>query len=350
MTRQEFEAALLPLTPTEQAAKNDPNYIRRLYHSKNVPGSVDQKGVAHFPKHLVFQRLSNILPELEQQNHYISSDVGFNRHDRFVVIPMHAHEYIEMNYVLSGSCSANVNNNELLLHAGDICIMDRNASHTLYATGEQDIILNILMNTEYFTSSFLESLLSGGSVSKFLADVIAENNEHDQYLLFHTTDRPLIKELIENTFLEYLNPGICCKEIIRHNLGLLFIELARCYQGQMEQKHHQKNRSYLTEILYYIDTHSSDCSLEEVAKHFNFHPNYLTRLLKAETGSSFQTLIDESRMNRAIFLLTNSELPIYQIASDCGYQNHSFFRRKFQNRYGQTPSEYRMKSAQGSDK
>jgi YesN/AraC family two-component response regulator len=91
------------------------------------------------------------------------------------------------------------------------------------------------------------------------------------------------------------------------------------------------------------------CSLEAVAKTFNYHPNYLSRLMKAETGLTFQENLSENRLNRAVFLLKNSDMPIYKIVSECGYQNQNFFYQKFIKKYGQTPKEYRnLESAQNT--
>ena len=227
------------------------------------------------------------------------------------------------------------------MSAGDLCIMDRRAEHTILPTGKDDILLNIMLSTDYFSNTFIGSLLNGGAVARFLAGVIDQANEHNQYLLFHTKHDPLVKEIIENIFIEYLNPGICCEDVLRYNLNLLFIELARCYQGDMERKHQQKNKRYLTEILNYMEKNMKSCSLEDVAKKFNYHPNYLSRLIKAETGLTFQEHLSENRMNRAVFLLKNSDMPIYKIVAECGYQNQNFFYQKFMKKYGQTPKEYR---------
>ncbi len=338
MTRKEFEEALLPLTPSEEKYKKNPYYLNTQF--SDYIWQQQQNNDNRFK--FIEKMENNILPNLNSVSPFLSSNITLNRHDRFAIIPVHTHGYIEMNYVFQGNCTTQINQKKVRLSTGDICIMDRNASHTILPTGETDIILNIMLSCEYFSSSFLGTLLNGGPVAKFLSEVISENNEHNQYLVFHTKRSLLVKELIGNIFIEYLNPGICCADVLRHNLSLLFIELARCYQGHMERKLHKRSKAYMTEILNYMENHCTDCTLEDVAKQFNFHPNYLSRLLKIETGANFQDILCEIRMNRVVFLLQNSELPIYKIAADCGYLNQSFFRKKFMERYGQTPNQYRM--------
>ena len=85
------------------------------------------------------------------------------------------------------------------------------------------------------------------------------------------------------------------------------------------------------------------CTLISTASHFNFHPNYLSALIKKSTGKSFKELIQAQKLTRSSILLTNSNMPIYEIASEIGYQNLSFFYKKFKDYYGITPNEYRQK-------
>ncbi|MDF2514300.1 MAG: AraC family transcriptional regulator [Herbinix sp.] len=350
MTRQEFEEALLPLTKQELFHQKNPSYFKEHYLQYYKPEHINFLTRPEFIKDHVFQSESNILDsESEPALHYRSSNIRLNRQDRFSDVPIHHHGYIEMNFVFSGTCTAIVNKKKIPMSTGDICIMDRQAEHTIFPTGMNDIVLNIMLSTDYFSNTFIGSLLNGGAVARFLAGVIDQANEHNQYLLFHTKHDPLVKEIIENIFIEYLNPGICCEDVLRYNLNLLFIELARCYQGDMERKHQQRNKRYITEILNYMEQNVKSCSLEAVAKTFNYHPNYLSRLMKAETGLTFQENLSENRLNRAVFLLKNSDMPIYKIVSECGYQNQNFFYQKFIKKYGQTPKEYRnLESAQNT--
>lgn len=329
MTRKQFEEALLPLTSAEKTYKINP--------------VLDYNSYQQFPKAPArFNLLAcNIFPDQFEFNHLHSSLFAFNRNDRFIEVPVHNHGYIELNYVFTGSCTAIVNGQSLQLTTGDICIMDREASHTILPTKEDDIVLNILMSSEFFSYSFLSNLLIDGPVSKFLLNILTENNEHNQYLLFRTTESHHVKELIENMIIEYLTPGICSESVIKFSLSLLFIELARCYQGQLEREHQQKSKTFLTEILEYVESHCLTCSLVAVAKQFNFSPNYLSRLLKQETGHNFQNIVTESRLNRIAFLLKTTSRPISVIANEGGYQNQSFFRQKFMERYGMTPKAYR---------
>ena len=100
-----------------------------------------------------------------------------------------------------------------------------------------------------------------------------------------------------------------------------------------------------TKILNYIDTNlHRDFSISEL--------NAFTRLRRAEFSASFRKVfglppkqyISMRRMNRAKYLLLETDLPIKEIARQCGYQDEFFFHRIFK-RYTQIPpARYRKYS------
>ena len=351
MTKQEFEEKLQQLTPAEQYFKLHPNMKEKDLEEYQLLMNQVDNDVSEFMgliKNRVFFVDCNIFPDTPGLANYKSPDIAISRHDRYYDVPEHSHAYIDMNYVFSGNCSVQINDNVIRLVKGDLCLLDCNVNHRVFPTGENDIILNIMLSKQYFINSFYNVLSGGGPISKFLADVMIEKNDLNQYMLFHTAENPMVKELIECMIIEYLFPGICCAAYLYHNLSLLFIELSRCYQIQMVQSPQHKSYQSLTELLDYMEKNCTSCNLTEVAKLFGFHPNYLSRMLKKETGSNFQDIVSEFRMNRAAFLLCHSDIPIYKIANECGYQNQGFFRIKFLEQFGKPPAEYRNESQMGS--
>ncbi len=92
--------------------------------------------------------------------------------------------------------------------------------------------------------------------------------------------------------------------------------------------------------MQYIGAHLDSVSLDGVAQHFNYHPNYLSSLLPRELGKSFSEILLEQRMERAVALLKGSPLPISEIAAMLGYSNNSNFYKAFREYYGVSPREY----------
>lgn len=81
-------------------------------------------------------------------------------------------------------------------------------------------------------------------------------------------------------------------------------------------------------------------SLEDAADFFNISSSTLIRKLKKEQ-TSFQELLDEIRQQRAAWYLTNTTLPVEEIAARLGFEDTSNFSRTFRRWHGATPSALR---------
>lgn len=96
------------------------------------------------------------------------------------------------------------------------------------------------------------------------------------------------------------------------------------------------------ETLQYIRAHLREpIDNASIARALNFHPYYLSRLMKRQTGNALHRQILLCRLEYAQRLLLNTTLSIEQIASESGFQSSGHFATKFRQRYGMSPSAYR---------
>lgn len=84
-------------------------------------------------------------------------------------------------------------------------------------------------------------------------------------------------------------------------------------------------------------------TVASLAKHFNYHPTYLTALLKKHTGHTVSYYITLHRINAAKNLLTTpvTKYSTKSIAYMCGFKDEKYFLRLFKKMEGMTPKEYR---------
>ncbi len=71
-------------------------------------------------------------------------------------------------------------------------------------------------------------------------------------------------------------------------------------------------------------------------------PAHLARTLKASQGLTPTEFVNALRLEQAAILLTTTTQEIIEIASDCGFENLSYFYRLFRRRFGQSPRQYRL--------
>lgn len=88
----------------------------------------------------------------------------------------------------------------------------------------------------------------------------------------------------------------------------------------------QNNR---TIIFYFIDRNYKEATLQEISQLNGYTANYLSHLLKEQTGNTFKQLLRLRKLRHAAYLLENSSISIMQIMNDIGYENSSFFTAFF---------------------
>ena len=233
-----------------------------------------------------------------------------SRQDRYVEVLPHQHDYIELCYLWSGSCSQTIEGKKVVTSEGDVCIFDTQAVHSIEAGGENDILVNILMSREFFDAAFLSRMPRQGIVSEFLAESVTRSRKKKHYLYFKTHGNNRVGEIMEQIISEYYTRDI----------------------GMEVQ---------ILELLSYIEKNYETCTLPEMGKAFGMHGNYLTALLKEKTGRSFVEHVQEQRLKKARMLLETTELPLSELIPLCGYNNMNFFYRKFREAEGCTPAQYR---------
>jgi AraC-like DNA-binding protein len=81
--------------------------------------------------------------------------------------------------------------------------------------------------------------------------------------------------------------------------------------------------------------------LQELADVVHLTPNYLCTLFKEHTGTTLMNYLKQIRMREAEKLLTYTDLSIYRIAEDIGFEEASYFTKVFRKTYGVSPTEFR---------
>ncbi|WP_246120582.1 response regulator [Cohnella terricola] len=100
----------------------------------------------------------------------------------------------------------------------------------------------------------------------------------------------------------------------------------------------------IAEVQQFVERElSNDVSLLAIAVHVFMHPVYISKIYKLETGENLSDYVHRVRMEKAARLLLNSQVKIYEIAAQIGYQRAHSFINVFKKHTGATPQEYRDK-------
>jgi len=94
-------------------------------------------------------------------------------------------------------------------------------------------------------------------------------------------------------------------------------------------------------IAYVSNNYREMDSASEVAGYININPDYFSRLFKSEVGVTFNHYLTNYRVQKAIELLTKTDLKVYEVAEKVGYTNLSYFSRVFKKVTGVNPFFYK---------
>ena len=92
---------------------------------------------------------------------------------------------------------------------------------------------------------------------------------------------------------------------------------------------------------YLIRHMSAPISVPELAREFGYHEKYFSMLFKKKTGKSVKKYVDDIKMERARYLLLNTDAYVTEIAEQLGYEDVQNFYHVFKKAANCTPSEFR---------
>ena len=265
-------------------------------------------------------------------------------HPSWVHTKIHQHPFFEFLYLYKGNLTTIVDGESLDLVEGDLCLMNLNAKHQIFqGDNTKDVAFNLLVLPEVFQDCFLTITHSSSFISSFFQETFQYQMKSQNYLLFHRDSQECIYETI-------LQLMITCEHSSRTNknellLGLfstLLTELTYQYQrfATLGDPENRTGRD-IHEIIQYITEHSNQINLSSLAEHFNYAPAYQSRMIKQYCGQSFSDILLNIRLTQAAQNLIETDDSIQAIMYSIGYTNSTWFIRKFRNKYGFTPKDYR---------
>lgn len=109
--------------------------------------------------------------------------------------------------------------------------------------------------------------------------------------------------------------------------------------------------SIMDKVRRYVAQHinNEELTCEEIANFVFLNPDYLTRIVKRETGLPLNEYIQNQRIALAKELLIKTNLPVSEIATRVGYMHFSQFSKIFKKHVDMTPIQFRHMQKQGNE-
>ena len=133
----------------------------------------------------------------------------------------------------------------------------------------------------------------------------------------------------------------------RHRMSELLLILCDLgVAGNLLFQNHQNTRQKVKHMLA-LDP-AKDWRISDLTQALGQSESTLRRQL-SEEGTQFRELLEEVRLDHGIDLVMATDMPIGQIAFDCGYQSQSRFTERFRLRYSLSPTQLRSTRNKDAD-
>lgn len=267
--------------------------------------------------------------------------IDIRPHTRFAHFPRHRHNYVEMVYMCSGSTTHIINGTDkIVLNEGDLLFLNQNVTQEIEPAKETDIAVNFIILPEFFDRAF--NMIEQENVLRdFLVSTLSQDTSLTNYLHFEAQNILPVQNLIENMIWTLTEEKSGTNTINQTTMGLLFLNLSAFAENINRNHPNQYEQSLVFSVLKYIETHYKSGTLSDIAGELHQETYTVSRLLKKHTGSNFKELLQQRKLQQAVYLLSQTTLTADAVMEAVGYENSSYFYRKFKEKYHCSPKEYR---------
>lgn len=149
-----------------------------------------------------------------------------------------------------------------------------------------------------------------------------------------------------NMMLEWSLEGLLQEIYSLLTLSEMITVLKDCFGQWILQSKENYSRGDVQAVIakatsYITHNYHKDLSIEEVCEIAELSISHFCMLFKQETGYTFLEYLTKCRIDKAKFILQNTNVKVYQVAPLVGYQDPRYFSQVFKKITGKTPSEYR---------
>lgn len=239
---------------------------------------------------------------------------------------VHCHDSHELYYLAKGCTTYYIGRRIYQLHAGEFVFIPKGILHrTAYDSHADNERFLINFSDKIFTSELYE--IKRDLCSTHIIHIPEEMISYFEGLL----------NQIETENSQRNNYNTITMRIY---LSLLLVQLCR-YRCDF-QPVFSDTEQLIYDISKYIRRHFDETiSLSRLSHEFSMSESHLSRLFKTHTGIGINEYLTYVRIANAEKLLKETDLPIAQIAQQCGYDDSNYFSTVFKRIKNITPQKYR---------
>lgn len=255
---------------------------------------------------------------------------------------LHWHEEMEINYLKSGEGLFFIDSKSYKINQGDFILVPSGSIHSAKMTDGECCEFKTIVFSLEFLMSFKPDTIQIKYINPIknrdfsFPIIISENNE--SYSRFNKC----IFEIIECLNKREYGYEMLIKSLFYQLFFLLLMDKQSNLSAVERATNKIKNIEKIKQIVTYVQEYfDSPLTIQEVAQIIGINNQYFCHFFKKQTGQTFFQYLNGYRIQKAIYMLLNTNYSITEIAFKTGFEDLSYFIRTFKKLVLVSPSKYR---------
>jgi AraC-like DNA-binding protein len=261
-----------------------------------------------------------------------------------VMLKPHWHAQVEVNFIVSGSVHYRMNDHEVALSAGDMCLFWGGLPHQLDGASDDVLYAGAHLPLVHFFRLHLpldvrHRLMTGATLVTNATD-LSDDHNFERWNRYARSGDPLKAQHAVNELLLRL-------ERVRFEPYRL-VPGARTGEditGPFDQQS-SRNVGRMCDFIAENFLYAIDCV--DIAAAADIHPKYAMSVFKKSTGMTLNEYMNLLRLSYAQALLLDEDVKVLRVAMDSGFGSLSAFNKSFRKLAGMSPSDFRKNSGRGT--
>lgn len=245
-------------------------------------------------------------------------------------------------YVVAGEAAIKSGEKLINMKGGNVLLLTQDCKYEVVKQRKETVLAKLKFQPGFdYRKFFKDFVYDGHKETKVINQIIISLT--DEYVLWLKNNQISRQtQVMQNIINGYLNHDLFGRALIGAELMVMIILSIRT-QRMVSPTSLDKTKFEGSVLDNYIDSHFTNITLTQAAKYFGFNPNYFSNMVKQKTGKSFVDHVDARRMQEARSLLAQPDISLKEIINRVGYSSKSFFYKKFNQYYGETPAAMRTR-------
>ena len=258
----------------------------------------------------------------------------------------HWHEELEAAVVSEGSVAVTIGSQTCTLHTGDGFFVNTGVLHAARAAEEGPCRLHSLVFHPRLVGGSLDSVF----YQAYLLPLMHTPDQTNFYLSGGDPARRPALEMIERAWQACAGEGPHFELAVRASLSelvALLLDYRQAVPHGSEEGRTLRDSERIKTMLAFVHSHFAEpLTVADIARSAAVSPSECLRCFRRTIGRTPAQYLRDCRLRRAAELLSGTDLPVAQVAADCGFDDVSYFTRVFRACRQATPTAYRRGGVQ----